>query len=475
MEDSNEALSVGATPSDQTPQLPDDELGTRRHLLVFGGSSSWMFPLPTTGTVVIGRSEAAHLRIDDASVSRQHARIELDADGVTLLDLGSHNGTFVNKVRITGRWPLQPNDAITIHKTTLVLHAALDDGPAPPARHPEGSGRTSISVAGQRVIVADPAVSRIYGLVEKLAPVDIPVLITGETGCGKELIATAIHAQSPRASRPLVSLNCAALHDSLVESELFGHERGSFSGAIASRAGVIEAASGSTLFLDEVGELAPVVQAKLLRVLEVQRVTRVGDTREREVDVRLIAATNRDLEADVAEGRFRRDLFFRLSAASLHLPPLRARPRELPLLANAFLEDACRRTGRTMHISDAAIAVLRSHPWPGNIRELKNLMQYLAATLAVDVVKAEHVLERTGRAQAQATIRSEPLTSPDVRQFRPLADELRELEMTRIREALEATGGNQTRAAQLLAMPVRTFFEKAKQFGLTPKKKRYDH
>jgi len=289
------------------------------------------------------------------------------------------------------------------------------------------------------------------------------------------LIATAIHAQSPRASRPLVSLNCAALHDSLVESELFGHEKGSFSGAIASRAGVIEAATGSTLFLDEVGELAPVVQAKLLRVLEVQRVTRVGDTREREVDVRLIAATNRDLEADVSAGRFRRDLFFRLSAASLHLPPLRHRPRELPLLATVFLEDACRRTGRSMQISEGGMAALRSHSWPGNIRELKNLMQYLAATLTVDVVMAEHVLERTGRAQAAVTIRTEPITSPDVRQFRPLADELRELETTRIREALEATGGNQTRAAQLLAMPVRTFFEKAKQYGLTPKKKRFDH
>jgi transcriptional regulator with GAF, ATPase, and Fis domain len=261
-----------------------------------------------------------------------------------------------------------------------------------------------------------------------------------------------------------------------MESELFGHERGAFSGAIASRSGLIETASGSTLFLDEVGELAPGIQAKLLRVLESHRVTRVGDVREREVDVRVVAATNRDLEADVAAGRFRRDLFFRLSAATLHLPPLRDRPRELPLLATEFLEEACRSGGHPpMRISDEAMAVLLAHSWPGNIRELKNLMQYIAATLAVDVLRADHLSERLGRLRPEPTpscIVTVPGAPPP---FRPLADELRELEITRIRQAIEATGGNQTRAAGLLAMPVRTFFEKAKQYGLTPKRKRFDH
>jgi len=334
----------------------------------------------------------------------------------------------------------------------------------------------TLTVGAQRVIVADPTVVRLYALIERLAPVSIPVLITGETGCGKELVATAIHTRSHRAGKPLISLNCAALHEMLVESELFGHEKGAFSGAIATKPGLIEAASGSTLFLDEVGELAPGIQAKLLRVLESRRVTRVGDVREREVDVRIVAATNRDLEADVVAGRFRRDLFFRLSAATLDLPPLRQRSSELPLLAGAFLEDACRLNGRgVMRISDGAMSVLLAHSWPGNIRELKNLMQYVSAALPVDVLLAEHVSERLGRLRTTAAPRIEATASATQPRFRPLADELRELEITRIREALEATGGNQTRAAGLLAMPVRTFFEKAKQYGLTPKKKRYDH
>jgi transcriptional regulator with GAF, ATPase, and Fis domain len=271
----------------------------------------------------------------------------------------------------------------------------------------------------------------------------------------------------------LISLNCAALHEMLVESELFGHEKGAFSGAIAAKPGLIETASGSTLFLDEIGELTLQNQAKLLRVLESHRVTRVGDVREREVDVRIVAATNRDLEADVLAGRFRRDLYFRLSAATLYLPPLRQRLYELPLLAAAFLDDACRRTGRVViRIADAAMAALLAHSWPGNIRELKNLMQYIAATLPVDELQAAHVHERLNRLWPATAAERDPGGAPQ--QFRPLADELRELELTRIREALLATNGNQTRAAALLSMPVRTFFEKAKQFGLTPRKKRFD-
>jgi DNA-binding NtrC family response regulator len=200
-----------------------------------------------------------------------------------------------------------------------------------------------------------------------------------------------------------------------------------------------------------------------------QRVTRVGDTREREVDVRVVAATNRDLDADVAAGRFRRDLFFRLGAAAMYLPPLRHRPSELGLLAHRFLVQARQRAGRAaMRISEEAMVVLLAHVWPGNIRELKNLMQYMAATVSDDVLLAEHLAAQLGSDPVAPRAVSDERIDLGAVRFRPLADEIRELEALRMCEALEATRGNQTRAAALLAMPVRTFFAKAKQYGLTP-------
>jgi DNA-binding NtrC family response regulator len=326
----------------------------------------------------------------------------------------------------------------------------------------------AMTIGAQRILIADPSVTRLYALIERLAPVDLPVLITGETGCGKELAATAIHTMSRRAKKPLVSLNCAAIQETLVESELFGHERGAFSGAVATKTGLVEAASGSTLFLDEIGELALGTQAKLLRVLETRKVTRVGDVREREVDVRIVAATNRNLETEVEAGNFRQDLYFRLSGAILHVPPLRQRPRELPLLATAFLDEACSRSQRNpMTISDPAMAALLAHAWPGNVRELKNLMQYLAAAHPDAVLTAEHVHERLNQRSSEIT----PTTAskPGTPTFRPLAEELRELEIARIQAALDATGGNQTKAAALLSVPMRTFFEKVKHYNLKKK------
>ena len=344
--------------------------------------------------------------------------------------------------------------------------------PAIEARLPSGVGAPdrdhTITIGALKVIAADPAVIRLYALAQQLAVARIPVLISGETGSGKELVASALHAFSPRASRPMVSVNCAALHETLLDSELFGHERGSFTGAATMRRGLIESASGSTLFLDEVGELSLGAQAKLLRVLETYRVARIGDHREHEVDVRIIAATNRELVAEVEAGRFRQDLYFRVAGARLDVPPLRSRPEELPLLADAFLEAACEAAGRRrIAISEHAVDALRAHAWPGNVRELKNLMQYVAATLPGDTLVAADIEPRLSASLTASTVAT-ATTTPHGRTFRPLADEVRALEMTRIREALDETGGNQTKAAGLLGMPLRTFFEKVKQYGLRP-------
>ena len=343
--------------------------------------------------------------------------------------------------------------------------------------HGAGRAHEELAIGGQRVIVADPAVIRLYALIDRLAPTDLPILITGETGCGKELAATAVHIRSPRGDRPLVSLNCAAIQETLVESELFGYEKGAFTGAASAKLGLIEAAHGSTLFLDEIGELSPTTQAKLLRVLETQRFTRIGDVRERTVDVRVVAATHRDLRAEVAAGRFRQDLYFRLSGATLQLPPLRERPRELALLAAAFLDEACARGRRSaMRITEGALRALRAHDWPGNVRELRNLMKYLAAAHPGGELTAEHVLERLDptagdpAAGAAPDEDAAPASGPPPT-FRPLAEEIRELEIARIRAALDATSGNLTRAAALLSIPIRTFSEKVKLHGLTPKKR----
>ena len=312
---------------------------------------------------------------------------------------------------------------------------------------------------------------RLYELVRRLAASTLSVVVTGETGAGKEHVAHAVHHFSSRRAGPFVTLNCAALPEGLLESELFGHERGAFTGAVAAKPGLLEVARGGTVFLDEVGELPAAAQAKLLRAVETRRVTRVGGLAEHEVDFRLVAATHRDLDAEVAAGRFRRDLLFRLGQAVVVIPPLRDRPRELALLARRFLEAACEAAGRApMLLSTSALHKLARYPWPGNVRELKNVMEVAAATIPEAALEPWHLPDRiTGArgeppappAAAAATV------DPAPRTFLPLADELRDLERRRMGEALVATRGNRTRAAELLQMPLRTFLLRIKQHGLT--------
>jgi len=368
----------------------------------------------------------------------------------------------------TASFPADGGDA-----DSLTISARTAAAMAEPATClPADQAQRTQQIGPHEVIVGDPAMQRIYGLLERLAKSTMPVLIHGETGTGKEIAATALHVWSKRSGR-FVAVNCAALPETLAESELFGHEKGAFTSAVSQKLGLLEQAAQGTLFLDEVGELSLSVQAKLLRALESQRIMRVGGTRELTIDVRLVAATHRDLEEEVKQGRFRQDLFFRLVAARVVLPPLRDRRREIPLLLRQFLRRAAVLLGRQPpHLSDGALTQLLSHPWPGNIRELRNICDYLAAICSDGMVTSAELapLLRGGHLDlptTQATPPTDPATASSAPVFRNLEAEIRELEQRRMSEALAATAGVQVRAAELLGMPIRTFSYKLKQYGMS--------
>jgi two-component system, NtrC family, response regulator AtoC len=390
---------------------------------------------------------------------------------------------------------LSPADGVD-GDTLLASASAAADAAAPGSSVLARSAVQRMTAGPHRIVVADPGMVRLYELARRLARSDLPVLIQGETGAGKELAAAAIHAFSPRAAGPFVSVNCAAIPEALAESELFGHARGAFSGALAAKPGQLEAASGGTLFLDEIGELAMSVQAVLLRVLETGEFTRVGEVKPSTTDIRLVAATNRNLELEVEAGRFRRDLYFRLAAAHLELPPLRDRPRDIAVLAGTLLEEVCNRLGRSqLGLSVAAAQALFLHDWPGNVRELKNALDYAAAAAPDDATEIEtwhlpSAIASAGRHQRGTSEETEPVgrapsptlaagsgpgrpsvdepPAPPAPDFRPIADEVRELERTRMIEALRATGGVQNRAAELIEMPLRTFATKLKRYRIVP-------
>lgn len=322
-----------------------------------------------------------------------------------------------------------------------------------------------IELGTKRVLVVDPAMQRVFALLEKLAPTPIPVLIIGETGVGKENAAYAVHHWSKRTA--FVPVNCAELTESLADAQLFGYDKGAYTGATVAKPGFFESAEGGTLFFDEIGEIPLAMQAKLLRVLQEKKIRRLGENKERDVDVRIVAATNRDLDAMVKAGTFREDLKQRLGKQVV-LPPLRDRKSEIPLLAREFLAAAC--TGNAPKtITPAAMQLLLAYHWPGNVRELQNEMTIVSAIAPDDHIEPSDLPENLGGATQTAApttgpIEALPLDPPST--FRPIADEVRELERRRMAEALVAANGVKTRAAQLIDMPIRTFTLKLKQYRL---------
>jgi DNA-binding NtrC family response regulator len=312
------------------------------------------------------------------------------------------------------------------------------------------------SIVGQSAEIRE-----VLAVISRVAVSDSPVLVQGESGTGKELIARGLHLQSRRAGRPFVSINCGALPDSLLESELFGHKKGAFSGAIASRIGLFEAANGGTLFLDEIGEMSPAMQVRLLRVLDSGELRRVGEERVFHVDVRLVAATAKDLAREAAEGRFRWDLFYRVSTIVIPVPPLRRRAADVPLLVDHFL--GARGRAQSLRFAPEAMARLMAYAWPGNIRELRNFIERLQIlhegqeVRAADLPGEFNVVPMASERPAQAVAADDAVLVPLV-----------DVERHHIERVLNATGWNKARAARVLEVDIKTLNKKVRDFKLAP-------
>jgi DNA-binding NtrC family response regulator len=349
------------------------------------------------------------------------------------------------------------------------------------ARHAVGPGRfTPEGITSGEPVFLDAEMRRVRETLELVGPASLSVLILGETGSGKEVAADWLHRASTRAQRNMLKINCAGLAESIVESELFGHEKGAFSGAALARQGLFEAADGGTLFLDEVAELTPRIQAKLLRVLECGEIIRVGSHTARRVDVRFVAATHRSLEQLVATGQFREDLYFRLNGVTVRLPPLRERREEILPLAHMFVRRAADKLGRIpLPLGEAAAEALLAHPWPGNVRELRQVIERAIVVCRSTALNVEDLGLKVPSRPTEPPTDREPCAAQDgageadEEVSLGLRDELRMFERDRIVAVLAQTNGNQTRAAQLLGVSRRTLTNKLNAYDIDrPRKER---
>jgi DNA-binding NtrC family response regulator len=571
--------------------------GQQFHLLLMSPELFTSQPLPSSGSITLGRSSKCFAQIDDPMASREHARIHIDAHddtlALTIEDVGSQNGTRVRDTAISPgeQVPILPGDAVMIGSTVIMVlqnrspsgprrlwsheyfEARVEDecaraakikatfalarlrfgGAAPWTRvlpllarnlsaphvfatygpkdyevlfvdvkngevqhmidgllascgavgldascgvawFPKNGRTADALIASANALLKVPpgaAVSepvqaapetammkRVRDMAARVASSPINVLILGECGVGKDVLAQLIHNVSPRAGKPFVALNCAGLAESLMDAELFGHEKGAFTGAIGAKIGLLESADGGTVFLDEIGDMPPAMQAKLLRVIENREVRPVAGLKARPINVRFISATNKDLEAAVVRGEFRSDLMYRLNGITLAIPPLRERTDEIKVLAETFVASAHAGVGRAdpVAISTEAMGHLLAYRWPGNIRELKNMMERAVALCDGPEILPEHLpLDKMGSTTANTYVtlpaRLTPVepsmayTHDLARKLPPLGDPAKVAERQRILDALVACNGNQTRAAELLGMPRRTFVSKLDYYG----------
>ena len=411
--------------------------------------------------IVIGRDGVCDLRIDHPNLSRRHAVLRVGPP-LTVQDLGSTNGVRVSRQTHKGGEPVELETGETFHLGGFsfnVLSQQEADG-----------GSSSLRSGRDRLRVDDPTLEGVPRFVRDVARSATSVLVLGESGVGKDVLAETLHVLSGREGE-LARVNCAALAEPLIESELFGYEKGAFTGASGSKVGLLESAQGGTVFLDEIGELPLAIQAKLLRAIESREVLRIGSIRPIKIDVRFIAATNRDLPAEVAAKRFRHDLYFRLDGITLMIPPLRERRDRIPTLASRFLDAAARRAARPLvSLSPAVFAALTAYDWPGNVRELKAVVEralLLARGGAIDVrhlAFSPRVAVPSSPPVAAPTAAGVPAGDDD-----PIVAQLTGEEREQRRElldALERCSGNQTRAAKLLGISRTTLVNRLKLFRI---------
>jgi two-component system response regulator PilR (NtrC family) len=352
-----------------------------------------------------------------------------------------------------------------VREIKAVIRDALDTAEAQEPQEIE-VGDTTDAIDYHGIVGESPEIKKILELLPRIAAATSNVLITGESGTGKELIAKAIHRESPRKDRPFVTVNCGSVPETLMESELFGHKKGSFTGATATRSGLFEAAHGGTIFLDEIAELSPPVQVKLLRAVQEKTFKMVGGSEEIIVDVRIISATNRDLERDVMEGQFREDLYYRLNVINIHMPPLRERPDEIPLLAHHFLEKYSKEMGKDIRkISSFALDILKSYNFPGNIRELENIIERSVALESSNIVLPDS-LTLSSFKQTQVRSKFETVTLALPQEGIDLDNVLGHLEQNLLQQALDRTRGAKQKAAELLGISFRSFRYRLAKYGL---------
>lgn len=405
----------------------------------------------------VGTHEANTVRVTDRAVSRFHFDLRFGPRGLTLKDLGSTNGTFVSGLRVQEVF-VTPGVQIRVGVTTIELAS------------PKTQARQTIAASDRlgRLIGASIGMRRLFADIARIAASELPVLILGETGTGKELVAREIHERSPRRDRPFVIVDAGAIASELVESELFGHEKGAFTGALRDRMGAFEAANGGTLFLDEIGELDLALQPRLLRAAEAKQIKRVGSNQYRDVDVRIVAATHRDLRTAVNEGTFREDLFYRLAVATLSIPPLRERAEDIPLLIARFHEDVTEKTrgaSRQLAIDAEKITRLKSLPWHGNCRELRNFVER-AVTFEGDIAG---MMADVASPPAQSE-RLSPATGTEIRHDLPYKDAkalwIDIFEREFVGNKLRENDRNMTRAARAMEIDRAYVLRLIKKHGL---------